>query len=317
MNTSPVAILFDIDGTLITSAGAGAESWRLAFLDLYGLPADIGHFSDAGMTDPEVGRRTFAALLEREPTGRELTALLCRRLDHLRRTVPESAGYRVLDGVSELLPRLADAGCLLGLTTGGTEAAAHIKLARAELNHFFLFGGFGSDSPDRTELTRCAIARAGTILGAPVDPAHCLVIGDTPSDVAAAHGAGAVAVAVASGKFGEDELRAAGADHVMASLREPFPSPPHVSAEMGASDAFDWPGIPPAWTSSAKDAVTTALGLSRVWATVGFRIINEVYRPATGRPQVRPRFNRRGGLRERAQRDRGARTVSRCRNVPA
>ena len=219
----PVAILFDIDGTLITSGGAGAESWPLAFLDLYGIPADIEHFSDSGMTDPEVGRRTFAALLEREPTGQELATLLCRRLDHLRRTVPESIGYRVLDGVRELLPRLADSGCLLGLTTGGTEAAAHIKLARADLNHFFLFGGFGSDSSDRTELTRCAIARAGTILGEPVNPAQCLVIGDTPSDVKAAHGAGAVAVAVASGHFSEDELRAAGADHVLASLRDPLP----------------------------------------------------------------------------------------------
>ena len=55
------AILFDIDGTLITTGGAGAIAWRMAFEDLYGVPADIGMFSDAGMTDPEVGRRTFAA----------------------------------------------------------------------------------------------------------------------------------------------------------------------------------------------------------------------------------------------------------------
>ena len=60
-----VAVLFDIDGTLITTGGADAVAWRMAFDDLYGIPADIGRFSDAGMTDPEVGRRTFVAVLAR------------------------------------------------------------------------------------------------------------------------------------------------------------------------------------------------------------------------------------------------------------
>ena len=57
-----IAVLFDIDGTLITTSGAGAASWRLAFDELYGIPADIGEFTDAGMTDPAVGRKTFEAV---------------------------------------------------------------------------------------------------------------------------------------------------------------------------------------------------------------------------------------------------------------
>jgi len=61
-----IAVLFDIDGTLINSGGAGARSWLLAFDELYGVPADIGEFTDTGMTDPEVGRKTFEAVLERE-----------------------------------------------------------------------------------------------------------------------------------------------------------------------------------------------------------------------------------------------------------
>ena len=71
-----VAVLFDIDGTLINSGGAGAASWRLAFDELYGIPADIGKYTDTGMTDPDVGRQTFAALLHREPTRAELAAVL-------------------------------------------------------------------------------------------------------------------------------------------------------------------------------------------------------------------------------------------------
>jgi phosphoglycolate phosphatase len=217
------AILFDIDGTLITTGGAGAVAWRMAFEDLYGVPADIGMFSDAGMTDPEVGRRTFAAVLGREPTPRELATLLARRLSHLPGAVYESPHYRVLDGVDDLLPRLAAAGYLLGLTTGGTDSAAHIKLARANLARWFSFGGYGSDSTDRTELTRTAIRRAGMLVGMEIDPADVLVVGDTPKDVEAAVGAGAIPVAVASGHYSVDELRATGAEHVLESLREPLP----------------------------------------------------------------------------------------------
>jgi phosphoglycolate phosphatase len=219
----PVAVLFDIDGTLITTGGAGAAAWRRAFDDLYGIPADIGMFSDAGMTDPEVGRRTFEAVLDREPTPRELAALLARRLSYLPQAIEESEGYRVLDGVEELLPQLADASYLLGLTTGGTDSAAHIKLCHGNLARWFTFGGYGSDSSDRTELTRCAIERAGTLIGMAVEPRRCLVVGDTPKDVSAAKGCGAISIAVASGHFTVDDLRATGADYVLESLREPLP----------------------------------------------------------------------------------------------
>jgi phosphoglycolate phosphatase len=219
----PQAILFDIDGTLISTGGAGAASWRLAFEELYGIPADIGKFTDAGMTDPEVGRVTFRNVIGREPTLDEMALLMSRRNAYLPQTVAESERYRVLDGVPETLERLSQSGFLLGLTTGGVETAAHLKLARADLNHYFCFGGYGSDSSDRAELTRKAIERAELILGEPVDRRRVLVVGDTPLDIAAAHAAGAVAVGVASGNFDENELRAAGADYVLSSLREELP----------------------------------------------------------------------------------------------
>ena len=222
----PVAILFDVDGCLISTGGAGARSWRHAFDRLHGIPADIWQFSEAGMTDPEVGRLTFVRVIGREPTDRELAQVLAAYLDRLTVEVAQSPGYRVMPGVQALLPRLVDAGALLGIVSGALEAGAHIKLARASLNRFFSFGGYGSDSRDRGELTRLAIERAGGICGHPLDPAAVLVVGDTPLDVAAAHAVGAVAVGVATGKYTVEELRAAGADHVLPTLESPLPSVP-------------------------------------------------------------------------------------------
>jgi len=219
----PLAVLFDIDGTLITTGGAGAVAWRLAFEELYGIPADIGKFSDAGMTDPEVARLTFANVIGHEPSPRELARLMAVRLEYLPDAVAASVGYRVLAGVEALLPRLAGDGYLLGLTTGGVEAAARFKLARGRLNRYFAFGGYGSDSTDRTELTKRAIARAAVLYGRSVAPSRCVVVGDTPLDVAAAHGAGAIALAVASGHFSAEQLQIAGADHVLTSLEEELP----------------------------------------------------------------------------------------------
>jgi phosphoglycolate phosphatase len=220
--TKRVAVLFDIDGTLLTTGGAGAASWRLAFDELYGIPADIGKFTEA-VTDPEVGRKTFEAVLNRKPERNEFTRLLERRLHYLHKTVAESKEYRVLPGVEELLPKLIDDGYLLGLVTGNVEAAAHIKLHRAQLNRFFSFGGYGSDSTDRGELTKIALERATFVYGEPVSAAQAIAVGDTPHDVEGAHAAGIACVGVASHNFTVDQLREAGADYAIASLTEGLP----------------------------------------------------------------------------------------------
>lgn len=220
---APIAVLFDIDGTLIITGGAGAASWRLAFDELYGIPADIGEFTDTGMTDPDVGRKTFEAVLDRPPERAEFTRLLERRLFHLHQTVAESSGYRVLDGVLDLLPKLVQNGHLLGLVTGNLEAAAHIKLHRAQLNRFFSFGGYGSDSTDRGELTRIALKRGSMVYGEPLTPEQAIVVGDTPHDVEGAHAGGMKCVGVGSHHFDVDQLRESGPDYTLASLEKGLP----------------------------------------------------------------------------------------------
>jgi phosphoglycolate phosphatase-like HAD superfamily hydrolase len=223
---SPRLVLFDIDGTLIDTGGAGARSWAWAFERQFGREIDIAEHSTAGMTDPAIARATFREVMEREPTAEELTRLMASYQAVLPDYVASSPGYRVLDGVGELLERLTTAGVLLGLTTGGLEAAAHAKLGRGQLNHFFLLGGYGSDSEDRTALTRAAVDCGRRMLDGQLDLGEVFVVGDTLLDIAAAEGVGAVSVGVASGRYGVDELRAANPDHVLASLAEPFPGAP-------------------------------------------------------------------------------------------
>ena len=98
-----------------------------------------------------------------------------------------------------------------------------MKLGRGDLNRFFLFGGYGTDSSDRTKLTLAAMERASMLHHHVVEPTSVYVVGDTPLDVAAAKAAGAVSVSVASGKYPVEALSAAGANHVLPSLVSPFP----------------------------------------------------------------------------------------------
>lgn len=216
-------LLFDIDGTLVSTGGAGAVAWRRAFEELHGIPADIGEYTDAGMTDPDVGARTFEAVLGRAPEPQELARLVQRRLEHLPEAVAESEGYRVLPGVPERLEQLSHDGHLLGLITGNGDGAAHVKLARGDLNRWFTFGAYASAGVDRPGIVRRAVQRGEAMLGQDVPNSDIFVIGDTPLDITAAHAVDCTAIAVATGRYDEAALREAGADHVLATLEEELP----------------------------------------------------------------------------------------------
>jgi len=217
------AILFDIDGTLVSTGGASDRAWKRAFKELHDVDVDVPAVTGKGIPDPEVGRQVFLAALGREPSEEEAEVLMRRRLDHLPEEVESSPGFEVHEGVADLLERLIDEGRLLGLTTGNVEEAAHIKLSRAGLNRFFSFGGYGSDSPDRTELTKKALERAELVSGRSLDLASCFSCGDTPRDVEAGHGAGLRVVGVATGEYTVEQLLEAGADAAVASLRDGLP----------------------------------------------------------------------------------------------
>ncbi len=215
---SVAAILFDVDSTLISTGGASDRAWKRAFSELQEIEVDVGEYTDKGVPDPQVGLDSFRGAIGREPSNAEMAALMAARHRHLPEEVENSPGYRVMPGVVETLKRLSDEGRLVGLITGNTEIAAHVKLSRANLNHFFSFGGYGSDANARVDVCRKALDRAELVSGGRLDREGSIAVGDTPLDVEAGHGAGVKVLCLATGEYGEAELRKAGGDWVVASL---------------------------------------------------------------------------------------------------
>lgn len=210
--------MFDIDGTLISTGGASDRAWHRAFLGLHGVEVNVPDYTGKGVPDPEVGLECFRGALGREPKADEMAKLMALRQRYLGEEVQSSPGYEVMPGVVELLDRLTADGRLVGLITGNTEPAAHTKLARADLNRFFAFGGYGSDANARVDVCRKALDRAGRLAGASFDRAGSIAIGDTPLDVEAGHGAGIRVVSVATGDYSVEQLREARGDWVVADL---------------------------------------------------------------------------------------------------
>jgi phosphoglycolate phosphatase-like HAD superfamily hydrolase len=218
------AVLWDIDGTLLTTGGAGAVAWQRAFEELYGIEANIDENTRAGMTDPEITEIIFNQVIGREGSPEEHAKVVAKYLEHMPDAVAESSGYRVMPGIAEILPRLAEAGIVQGVVTGNVEPAARIKLARGDLDKYFSFGGYGSDDRDRVKVTERAIERGGEVVNTPLDRAATISVGDTPRDITAGHGAGIRVVGVATGAYSVAEQEEAGADWAIPDVTSGFPA---------------------------------------------------------------------------------------------
>jgi phosphoglycolate phosphatase-like HAD superfamily hydrolase len=215
-----VLALFDIDGTLVRTGGAGTRAIDAACAALHGLRDASAGVSFAGGTDPRIVSEIFTLRLGREPTTAEIDAILIAYLVHLERELATAPGFRVLPGVSEAIEACAAVGAAIGLATGNIAEGARLKLERAGIWHRFDFGGYASDSADRAELVECAIRRGEAHAGRRVARRDVLVIGDTPKDVAAARATGATAVAVATGGASREALAHAAPDVLLGTLDE-------------------------------------------------------------------------------------------------
>jgi phosphoglycolate phosphatase-like HAD superfamily hydrolase len=211
----PTVVLFDIDGTLVTTPGCGRRALERAFAARYGTGTVLRDVRLDGMTDRGIARAGLAALgepAEGAAAERAIDALLATYVPLLDDDIRASGDLRLHRGVHELLDALGTlTGVAVGLGTGNIRPGARAKLGAVGVYERFAFGGFGCDDEDRAALLRIGAGRGARALGVALAACRIVVVGDTPRDVTAAQAIGAVAVGVASARFAAAELRASGA----------------------------------------------------------------------------------------------------------
>jgi phosphoglycolate phosphatase-like HAD superfamily hydrolase len=214
----PEVWLFDIDGTLILTDGAGEHAARLAMQSAFGAAPDSGSVHFAGRTDRSITSDLFE-LHQVDDTPESWHRFQQAYLEHLRRLLTPQRG-RVLPGVVALLERLAATPALIGLVTGNVQDAAHLKLRNYQIDGFFQFGGYGDDHHDRNDVARTAFEQAQSYLGGDLDPQQVIVVGDTPNDVRCGQAIGARTIAVATGSCDRQQLLEVKPDLVMDDLMD-------------------------------------------------------------------------------------------------
>lgn len=214
--------LFDIDGTLLLTGGAGQAAMEAVIASEFGSSRPVEGIPTAGRTD-----RAIVADLFRyyglEPDDGAWERFLKAYLRHLPRHLAECDGT-VLPGIPPLLETLGGRDdVILGLLTGNFREGARLKLEHYALDAYFTFGGFGDHHLHRDDVAREALAEVRRRCGEEIDPQRIWVIGDTPSDVRCGRAIGANVFAVGTGMFSMDALAAEGPDHLCCDLADPGP----------------------------------------------------------------------------------------------
>jgi len=219
--TRPRLLLFDVDGTLLSSGPASRAAFASALIDVFGTSGDLSNYAFEGKLDPViVGELMRDAGIDDEVVIERLPWALALYLDRLEDALAVDRP-RLKPGVAALLDRVAASTMAISaLLTGNVERGARIKLSAAGLWHRFLFGVWGDEAPRRENLGPLALARAKERTGILFDGRDCIVVGDSPNDVACGKAIGARVVAVATGKTPVERLRAAGADVVFADFSD-------------------------------------------------------------------------------------------------
>lgn len=214
-------ILFDIDETVLSTGGAGGRAMEKAISSVFGRTITSKGYSFSGKTDPQI----IFELLEvhgiaRQQAERSLDEIFTVYLPILVDEVERSQS-RLHDGVVDLLEtlRTRDDACI-GLLTGNIEEGARVKLGKFDLNSYFKFGAFGSDSHDRMKLPAVAHKRAEAVFGRAFSASQLVIIGDARNDVLCAKGYGARAMAVCTGKTPRATLAELEPDHLFDSLQD-------------------------------------------------------------------------------------------------
>ncbi|WP_322819494.1 HAD hydrolase-like protein [Tepidiforma sp.] len=210
----PPLLLFDIDLTLIATSGAGRTALDRAFEQVIAIPDATSGVSFDGRTDRAIILEVLARHAKSTDHFDHVRSAFLQALPH---ALAEKGG-EILPGVEPLLDALAAELPAIGLATGNFREGARHKLTHFGLWERFAAGGFGDHHTERVDVIRTGIQALANAIGVDPNPADAVVIGDTPLDVAAALAAGARPIGVATGRFTQAQLAAAGAVAVLPSL---------------------------------------------------------------------------------------------------
>jgi len=214
--------LFDIDGTLLSSGGAGKAAMEAALASEFGVPGSSDGVPYSGRTDRAIARDLFR-LHQIDDSVENWRRFIATYLRLLPDCLADYQG-RVMPGIGALLESLAQRNDVaVGLLTGNIRDGAKLKLGHYEIFHHFAFGGFGDHYFDRDEVAREALSETQRHLNGAVDVNRIWVIGDTPLDVRCARSIGARAVAVATGWHSLEQLQESRPDLLFADLSDPAP----------------------------------------------------------------------------------------------
>ncbi len=212
-------ILFDIDGTLIDSGGAGTRSLDLAFEEMFSIRDAFKSVSIAGKTDIRIIKEGLE-LHNLDCSDNLITEFCMNYIKHLGIQIKNGKGH-VKNGVKDALDAIKeDEDFILGLLTGNIEKGARIKLDFYGLNTYFDIGVFGDNDEDRNNLLPIAVNKLFSQSSVRISFRDCVVIGDTPNDVACSKPYGALSIAVATGPYSFKTLLDAGPDEVLEDLSE-------------------------------------------------------------------------------------------------
>lgn len=220
MADSASLLIFDIDGTLLLTGGAGKIAFEQIFEEIFGIKDVWRNAQPHGKTDQIIFREVAEAVLNRPITASELEELSAGYLRYFDDALEKAGNFRLMPGVTELIDLLdRDQDYLLGIGTGNYKKAADSKLEYARLKHYFHFGGYACDSEVRSELIAAAIQKGRDLADSrKIQVSRIFVIGDTPFDILAGQANQAITIGVTTGGYQAEDLMQHHPDHILTDL---------------------------------------------------------------------------------------------------
>ncbi len=212
-------LLFDIDGTLLLTGGAGKIAFEEAFEEIFEVPDAWGNLDPHGKTDPAIFDEVAKRVLGRLLSPGEFDLLMERYEEIFEERIQQSPRFELMPGVVEILEHLSrDPGIFLALATGNFERAGRMKLKRGAVEHYFLTGGFGNDARERDKILLAAVDYSEEFARERFEKNRIFVIGDTEYDIAAAKKAGVRSIAVLTNGRTRKHFEKDPPDHILEDL---------------------------------------------------------------------------------------------------